>query len=149
MLKRVLIKQNYDRKTPVIPSSDDPERCEESLVEILPDSTKKVHDPRRVISLNVDHGEFFGVKSGFSRNMIIGFARMNGKSVGIVANNPLFLASAIDCDATDMAARFIRTCDCFNIPLISLVDVPGYLPRVKEEYKYKGIIRDGAKMLYA
>ena len=79
--------------------------------------------------------------------MVTGFARMNGKPVGIVGNNPLFLASAIDCDASDKAARFIRTCDCFNIPLISLVDVPGYLPGVKEEHK--GIIRHGAKMLYA
>jgi len=79
--------------------------------------------------------------------MVIGLARMNGKPVGIVANNPFFLASAIDCDAADKAARFIRTCDCFNIPLISLVDVPGYLPGVKEEHK--GIIRHGAKMLYA
>ena len=79
--------------------------------------------------------------------MVTGFARMNGKPVGIVANNPLFLASAIDCDAADKAARFIRTCDCFNLPLISLVDVPGYLPGIKEEHK--GIIRHGAKMLYA
>ena len=138
---------NCTQKAPVIPSLDDPERCEEALLEILPESPKKVYDMRRIISLIADHGEFFETKSGFARNMVTGFARMNGKPVGIVGNNPLFLASAIDCDASDKAARFIRTCDCFNIPLISLVDVPGYLPGVKEEHK--GIIRHGAKMLYA
>jgi acetyl-CoA carboxylase carboxyltransferase component len=138
---------SYTQKAPVIPCLDDPERCEEALLDILPESPKKVYDMRRVISLIVDHGEFFEVKSGFARNMVTSFARMNGKPVGIVANNPLFLASAIDCDASDKAARFIRTCDCFNIPLLSLVDVPGYLPGVKEEHK--GIIRHGAKMLFA
>ncbi|MBM4333673.1 MAG: methylmalonyl-CoA carboxyltransferase [Deltaproteobacteria bacterium] len=138
---------SFTQNPPVIQSEDDPERCEEGLVEILPDSPKKVYDMRRVISLIVDHKDFFEVKAGFARNMVTGFARMNGKPVGIVANNPLFLASAIDCDAADKAARFIRTCDCFNLPLISLVDVPGYLPGIKEEHK--GIIRHGAKMLYA
>jgi acetyl-CoA carboxylase carboxyltransferase component len=135
------------QKAPAIPPLDNPERCEEALADILPESPKKVYDMRRIISLIVDQGEFFEVKGGFARNLATGFARMNGKPVGIVANNPLFLASAIDCDAADKAARFIRTCDCFNIPLISLVDVPGYLPGVKEEHK--GIIRHGAKMLYA
>jgi acetyl-CoA carboxylase carboxyltransferase component len=138
---------NYTQRAPVIPSLEDPERCEEGLAEILPGSAKKVFDMRRLISLIVDHGEFLEVKGGFARNMFTGFARMNGKPVGIVANNPLFLAAAIDCDASDKAARFIRTCDCFNLPLISLVDVPGYLPGIKEEHK--GIIRHGAKMLYA
>ncbi len=137
----------HTQRAPVIPSLDDSERCEEALLDVLPESPKKVYDIRRVISLIVDHGEFFEVKGGFARNMTTGFARMNGKPVGIVANNPLFLASAIDCDAADKAARFIRTCDCFNIPLLSLVDVPGYLPGMKEEHK--GIIRHGAKMLFA
>jgi acetyl-CoA carboxylase carboxyltransferase component len=138
---------SYAQKTPAVPPRDDPARLEEGLTEILPESPKKVYDMRRIIGMVVDHGEFLEVKSGFARNMVTGFARMNGKAVGIVANNPLFLASAIDCDAADKAARFIRTCDCFNVPLISLVDVPGYLPGVKEEHK--GIIRHGAKMLYA
>ena len=137
----------YTQKPPVLTPSDDPERREEALTGILPDNPKKVYDMRRLVSLVVDNGEFFEVKAGFARNIVTGFARMNGKPVGIVANNPLFLASAIDCDAADKAARFIRTCDCFNIPLISIVDVPGYLPGAKEEYK--GIIRHGAKMLYA
>lgn len=138
---------SYLEKPPIKPTQDYPDRCEEKLLEILPDSPKKVYDMRRLIPLIVDEGDFFEIKPNFARNMITGLARMNGKPVGIVANNPFFLASAIDCDAADKAARFIRTCDCFNIPLISLVDVPGYLPGVKEEHK--GIIRHGAKMLYA
>lgn len=138
---------SYLGKPPIKPTQDNPDRCEERLLEILPDSPKKVYDMRRLIPLIVDEGDFFEIKPNFARNMITGLGRMNGKPVGIVANNPFFLASAIDCDAADKAARFIRTCDCFNIPLISLVDVPGYLPGVKEEYK--GIIRHGAKMLYA
>jgi acetyl-CoA carboxylase carboxyltransferase component len=148
-MKKLLsfLPSSFTQKPPAIQPNDDPGRCEEALAEILPDSPKKVYDMRRLISLIVDNGDFFEVKSGFARNMVTGFARMNGRPVGIVANNPLFLASAIDCDAADKAARFIRTCDCFNIPLISLVDVPGYLPGVKEEHK--GIIRHGAKMLYA
>ena len=148
-IKKLLsfLPSSFTQKPPSIQPDDDPGRCEEALVEIPPDSPKKVYDMRRLISLIVDNRDFFEVKSGFARNMVTGFARMNGKPVGIVANNPLFLASAIDCDAADKAARFIRTCDCFNIPLISLVDVPGYLPGVKEEHK--GIIRHGAKMLYA
>lgn len=149
MIKKLLsyLPSSYLEKPPTQTTSDDPHRCEEKILEILPDSGKKVYDMRRIINLIVDDGDFFELKSGFARNMIIGLARMNGRVVGIVANNPFFLASAIDCDAADKAARFIRTCDCFNIPLISLVDVPGYLPGVKEEHK--GIIRHGAKMLYA
>lgn len=138
---------SYLEKPPIKPTQDNPDRWEERLLEILPDSPKKVYDMRRLIPLIVDEGDFFEIKPNFARNMITGLARMNGRPVGIVANNPFFLASAIDCDAADKAARFIRTCDCFNIPLISLVDVPGYLPGIKEEHK--GIIRHGAKMLYA
>ncbi len=149
MVKKLLsfLPSNYTEKPPFIPSADDPERCPEELVDFLPDSAKKVYDVRRLILQVVDSGDFLEVKAGFARNMVVGFSRLNGKVVGIVANNPLFLAAAIDCDAADKAARFIRFCDCFNIPLVSFVDVPGYLPGVKEEYK--GIIRHGAKMLYA
>ncbi|MGB9699354.1 MAG: acyl-CoA carboxylase subunit beta [Thermodesulfobacteriota bacterium] len=148
-IKKLLsyLPSSYREKPPLKSPNDDPNRCEEKLLEVLPDSPKKVYDMRRLIPLIVDEGEFLEIKPGFARNMVVGLARMNGKPVGIVANNPFFLASAIDCDAADKAARFIRTCDCFNIPLISLVDVPGYLPGVKEEHK--GIIRHGAKMLYA
>jgi acetyl-CoA carboxylase carboxyltransferase component len=138
---------NCAQKPTVAQSSDDAGRCEEALADLLPDIPKKVYDMRRLISLVVDNRDFFEVKAGYARNMVTGFARMAGKPVGIVANNPFFLAAAIDCDAADKASRFIRTCDCFNIPLISLVDTPGYLPGIKEEHK--GIIRHGAKMLYA
>jgi acetyl-CoA carboxylase carboxyltransferase component len=148
-IKRLLsfLPSSFMQKPPTIASADDPGREEEALVDILPGSPKKVYDMRRLITLVVDNGEFFEVKAGFARNMVTGFARMGGRTVGIVANNPLFFASAIDCDASDKAARFIRTCDCYNIPLLSFVDVPGYLPGIKEEHK--GIIRHGAKMLYA
>lgn len=138
---------NCTQKPTVAQSSDDAGRGEEALADLLPDTPKKVYDMRRLISLVVDHKDFFEVKAGYARNMVTGFARMAGKPVGIVANNPFFLAAAIDCDAADKASRFIRTCDCFNVPLISFVDTPGYLPGIKEEHK--GIIRHGAKMLYA
>jgi acetyl-CoA carboxylase carboxyltransferase component len=138
---------NCTQKPTVARSSDDAGRCEEALADLLPDSSKKVYDMRRLISLVVDDKDFFEVKAGHARNIVTGFARMAGKAVGIVANNPFFLAAAIDCDAADKASRFIRTCDCFNIPLISFVDTPGYLPGIKEEHK--GIIRHGAKMLFA
>jgi len=138
---------NYTQKPPAVDSWEEPASGEEKIARLLPDSSKKVYDMRKLISCVVDGGEFFEIKPGFARNIVTGFARLHGRTVGIVANNPLFLGAAIDCDASDKAARFIRTCDCFNIPLISLVDVPGYLPGVKEEYK--GIIRHGAKMLFA
>lgn len=138
---------NYLERPPAIPFSDDPPSREGALDDFLPDSAKKVYDMRRLIALVVDEGKMLEVKAAFARNIVVGLARMAGRPVGIVANNPLFLAASIDCDAADKAARFIRTCDCFNIPLLSFVDVPGYLPGVKEEYK--GIIRHGAKMLYA
>jgi acetyl-CoA carboxylase carboxyltransferase component len=148
-IKKLLgfLPQSFAELPPRHAVSDDPERREEALNDFLPDSPKKVYDMRRLIPHLVDDGEFLEIKAGFARNIVVGLARMNGQPVGIVANNPLFLAAAIDCDAADKAARFIRTCDCFNIPLLSLVDVPGYLPGVKEEYK--GIIRHGAKMLFA
>jgi len=138
---------NCTQKPTMVQSSDDAGRCEEALADLLPDTSKKVYDMRRLISLVVDNKDFFEVKAGYARNMVTGFARIAGKPVGIVANNPFFLAAAIDSDAADKASRFIRTCDCFNIPLISFVDTPGYLPGIKEEHK--GIIRHGAKMLYA
>ncbi len=148
-IKKLLsfLPSSFAEKPPAQPVSDDPGRCEEGLIDLLPDSAKKVYDMRRLISHIVDNREFLEVRGGFARNIAVGFARMAGQPVGIVANNPLFLAASIDCDAADKAARFIRTCDCFNIPLLSFVDVPGYLPGVKEEYK--GIIRHGAKMLFA
>ena len=148
-IKRLLsfLPSNYTQRPPSIGSWVNPESGEEAFAQMLPGSPKKAYDMRKLISLIFDQGEFFEIKPGFARNMVTGFARLKGQAVGIVANNPRFLGAAIDCDASDKAARFIRTCDCFNLPLISFVDVPGYLPGVKEEYK--GIIRHGAKMLFA
>ena len=138
---------NYTLKPPSTKSGLDPDPAGEGITQIIPDSPKKVYDMRKLISRIVDGGEFFEIKPSFARNIVTGFGRLNGQVVGIVASNPLFLGAAIDCDASDKAARFIRTCDCFNIPLISFADVPGYLPGAREEHK--GIIRHGAKMLFA
>jgi acetyl-CoA carboxylase carboxyltransferase component len=118
-----------------------------SLDSIVPENPRKAYDMRQIITKIVDGGDFFEAKSLFARNMIVGFARLNGRSVGFVANQPLHLAGAIDINASIKAARFIRFCDCFNIPIITLVDTPAYLPGVKQEHD--GIIRHGAKMLFA
>jgi len=133
-------------KPPFVPSKDDPFRLCDELVEIVPDNLKKTFDMKRVIRSLADDGDFFEIKERFARNMITGFARIGGFSVGIVANQSTVLAGSIDSDASDKAARFYRFCDCFNIPILTLADVPGYLPGVAEEHK--GIIRHGAKMLY-
>lgn len=148
MIKKLLsfLPSSYLEKPPGVDTGDDPNRCDESLLDILPENPRAAFDMHHIISKIVDNGDFFEVKARFARNMITGFARLGGYSVGIVANQPLVAAGCLDCDASDKAARFYRFCDCFNIPIICLVDVPGYLPGVKEEYK--GIIRHGAKMLY-
>jgi Acetyl-CoA carboxylase, carboxyltransferase component (subunits alpha and beta) len=135
----------YD-KPPIVDTGDGPYRCDQELLGIVPPEPKRPYDMKRVIRHIVDNGDFFEVKANFALNMITGFARIGGYPAGIVANQPLVMAGSIDCDASDKAARFYRFCDCFNIPIITLTDVPGYLPGVKEEYK--GIIRHGAKMLY-
>jgi len=127
-------------------TGDKPDRCDESLIDIIPENPRTPFDMRQIILKIADNGEFMEVKKGFAKNIITGFARLGGYSVGIVANQPMVYAGCLDCDASDKAGRFYRTCDCFNIPIITFADVPGYLPGVKEEYK--GIIRHGAKMLY-
>jgi len=137
---------SYLEKPPWIDTGDDPNRQEESLAEIVPESSRTPFDMRKVILAIVDKGEFLEVKKNFARSMITGFARLGGYPVGIVANQPMVNAGCLDCDVSDKAARFYRTCDCFNVPIITLADVPGYLPGIKEEHK--GIIRHGAKMLY-
>ena len=119
---------------------------DESLDDIVPDNPRATYNMYDIIHRIVDNGEFFDVKANFAKNMITGFARLGGQPVGIVANQPMVLAGALDCDASDKAAKFYITCDCYNVPIISLIDVPGYLPGVHEEHK--GIIRHGAKMLY-
>ncbi len=118
-----------------------------TLDALVPDSPRQSYDMHRVISGVVDDGSFTEVHAQYARNIICGFARIEGRSVGIVAQQPEVLAGVLDIDASDKAARFVRTCDCFNVPLITLVDVPGFLPGVDQEHR--GIIRHGAKLLYA
>jgi acetyl-CoA carboxylase carboxyltransferase component len=118
-----------------------------TLDALIPDSPKQSYDVHTVIGGIVDAGSFTEVHAGFARNIVCGFGRVEGRSVGIVAQQPEVLAGVLDIDASDKAARFVRTCDCFNIPLITIVDVPGFLPGVEQEHR--GIIRHGAKLLYA
>ena len=115
--------------------------------DLVPEDSRKPYDVRNVIRRIVDNDDFFELKAKWARNLVTGFGRMDGRSVGFVANQPMFLAGSLDVDCSDKAARFIRFCDAFNIPIITLVDVPGYLPGTKQERS--GIIRHGAKMLYA
>ena len=138
---------NNRQKPPRVQCDDDPERANEVLSEIVPADPSKTYDMRRVIRELVDRESFRELQPSFAKNMIIGLARLQGQSVGVVANQPRHLGGVIDIDAADKAARFIRFCDCFNIPLIILADVPGYMPGSDQEKK--GIIRHGAKMLYA
>jgi methylmalonyl-CoA carboxyltransferase large subunit len=126
----------------------DPQVAPDPLLEtVVPDDGKKGYDVRQVISRVVDHADFLEVQSGFAPNLVIGFARVTGSTVGIVANQPLVQAGALDIDASNKAARFIRFCNAFNIPLLTFVDVPGFMPGLAQEYG--GIIRHGAKMLHA
>lgn len=117
------------------------------IEEIIPSDPKKPYDVRDVIKSIVDDSNFLEVQELFARNIVIGFARLNGETIGIVANQPMYLAGVLDCDSADKAARFIRYCDSFNIPIITLEDMPGYLPGVDQEHA--GVIRHGAKVLYA
>ena len=132
---------------PAYEAEDDINRVEEALNEIVPTNPNKPYDMKEIIRLLADDGDFFEIQEHFAQNIITGFIRLNGKTVGVVANQPKFLAGCLDINASDKSARFIRTCDAFNIPLLNLVDVPGFLPGTDQEYG--GIIRHGAKMLYA
>ncbi|MDE6786782.1 MAG: acyl-CoA carboxylase subunit beta, partial [Muribaculaceae bacterium] len=141
------IPQNNMEETPLVPCSDPIDRLEDKLNEIVPDSPKKSYDMYEVIGAIIDNGEFLEVQPAFARNIITGFARFNGQSVGIVANQPKVLAGVLDVNASRKAARFVRFCDAFNIPLVTLVDVPGFLPGTGQEYN--AVILHGAKLLYA
>ncbi len=132
---------------PRIVPNDAPTRSEEALNSIIPDTPNKAYDMKSVIKYIVDDGTFFEVQAHFAQNILIGFARMNGRPVGLVAQQPRALAGVLDINASDKAARFVRFCDCFNIPIITFVDVPGFLPGTEQEHN--GIIRHGAKLLYA
>ena len=132
---------------PYQPPTDDPNRLTDTLVNIVPEDPSRPYDMLEVIRAIVDDGDFFETHADFAQNIIVGFTRMAGHPVGIVAQQPAYLAGVLDIDASDKAARFVRFCDCFNIPLITLVDVPGYLPGTSQEHA--GIIRHGAKLLFA
>jgi propionyl-CoA carboxylase beta chain len=127
--------------------SDDPLRIEEGLNSIVPDDPNKPYDIKEVIQMIVDSGYFFEIHENYAQNIVVGFARLGGHSVGIVANQPAVLAGVLDIDASEKAARFVRFCDAFNIPIITFEDVPGFLPGTNQEHH--GIIRSGAKLLYA
>ncbi|MDQ3724676.1 MAG: acyl-CoA carboxylase subunit beta [Actinomycetota bacterium] len=127
--------------------SDDPEREDTELDTIVPDDPSKPYDMRDVIARIVDDEEFFEVHEHFAKNIVCGFARLDGYPVGVVGNQPAFLAGVLDIEASEKAARFVRTCDCYNVPLLTFTDVPGFLPGTDQEWN--GIIRHGAKLLYA
>jgi len=139
--------QNNMEEAPRKVCTDSIDRLEDSLNEIIPDSPNKPYDMYEVIGAVIDNGEFLEVHASYAKNIIVGFARLNGQSVGIVANQPKVLAGVLDINASRKAARFVRFCDAFNIPLLTLVDVPGFLPGTGQEYG--GVITHGAKLLYA
>jgi len=141
------IPQNNMEDPPFEPTKDDPLRTEEALNTLVPDDPSKPYDVKELIRLIVDEGRFFEIHEHFAKNIVVGFARLGGHSVGIVANQPAVLAGVLDIDASEKAARFIRFCDAFNIPLITFEDVPGFMPGLAQEHG--GIIRSGAKLLYA
>ncbi len=132
---------------PYYEPDDDPQRPCEGILELIPDAPNKPYDMKKVIAEVVDDGDFFEVNPLWAMNIVCGFARVDGHVVGIVGNQPAVLAGCLDIDASEKAARFVRTCDAFNIPLVTFVDVPGFLPGTNQEYG--GIIRHGAKLLYA
>ena len=141
------IPQNNLEEAPIVKNEDPIDRLDDGLNTIIPDSPNRPYDMYDVIGAIVDNGEFLEVHADYAKNIIVGFARFNGQSVGIVANQPKFLAGVLDINASRKAARFVRFCDAFNIPLVTLVDVPGFLPGTGQEYG--GIIAHGAKLLYA
>jgi propionyl-CoA carboxylase beta chain len=139
--------QNNMEAAPFFTPTDRPDRMEEALTTIIPDSPNQPYDMVELIEHVVDDGEFYEVHQHYAQNIVVGFARLDGYSVGIVGNNPAALAGTLDIDASVKAARFVRFCDAFNIPIVTFVDVPGFLPGVDQEHG--GIIRHGAKLLYA
>ena len=150
MLVRELLSylpQNNMEDPQLVATTDDPLRTEAALDSIVPENPNQPYDIKRVIELIVDDGHFFEVQEEFAANIVVGYARLGGNAVGIVANQPMVLAGVLDINASEKAARFVRTCDAFNIPLITFVDVPGYLPGTDQEHN--GIIMSGAKLLFA
>ncbi len=141
------VPQNNMEDPPFIASSDDSLRMEAALDTLIPDDPSKPYDIKDVIHLVMDNGQFYEIHEAYAQNIVVGFSRLGGHSVGVVANQPAVLAGVLDIDSSEKAARFVRFCDAFNIPLITFVDVPGFLPGTAQEHG--GIIRAGAKLLYA
>jgi acetyl-CoA/propionyl-CoA carboxylase len=141
------IPQNNLEVSPISESQDDPSRLEPEFSKILPENPYEQYDMKQIIKLLVDKGDFLEVHEHFAENILVGFARIDRRAVGIIANQPMYLAGALDINSSTKAARFIRFCDCFNIPIVTLVDTPGYMPGADQEHN--GIIRHGSKLLYA
>jgi acetyl-CoA carboxylase carboxyltransferase component len=139
--------QNNMENPPVVPCSDPAQRTAEHLNTFIPENPNEAYDMKEIILQTVDYGDFFEIKKDFAPNIVVGFARYNGRSVGIVANQPAHFSGVLDIDSSIKGARFVRFCDCFNIPVVTFVDVPGFLPGTAQEYG--GVIRNGAKILYA
>jgi propionyl-CoA carboxylase beta chain len=139
--------QNNLETPPRVESGDDPLRMDPELDSIVPDNPNKPYDMREVVHHVVDDGDFFEVQELFARNIIVGFARLDGIAVGVVGNQPAQLAGVLDIESSEKASRFIRTCDAFNVPIVTFCDVPGFLPGTAQEWD--GVIRHGAKLLYA
>jgi propionyl-CoA carboxylase beta chain len=149
VVKKLLsyLPSNYMEDPPAAEPTDDPNRTDESLAHIIPDDPDKPYDVKEIITRIVDKGEFFEIQPLWAQNIVIGFARLNAKVIGVVANQPAHYAGALDINSSMKAGRFIRFCDCFNIPIVTFVDVPGFLPGVEQEHG--GIIKHGSKLLYA
>ncbi len=148
-IRRLLsyLPQNNVEDPPRVDPWDDPERADEELNSIVPDQPRKPYDMTNAVERVVDEGSFFEVHGGFAKNIVVGFARLDGRSVGVVANQPRVNAGTLDIEASEKASRFVRTCDSFNVPIVTFVDVPGFMPGTDQEHE--GIIRHGAKLLYA
>lgn len=138
---------NNTAELPELVGQDDPNRIDMSLDTLIPDSANKPYDVKELITKTLDDSDFFEVQEKHAANIVVGFGRMEGRTVGVVANQPMVLAGVLDSDASRKAARFVRFCDCFNIPIITFVDVPGFLPGTAQEYG--GLIKHGAKLLFA
>jgi acetyl-CoA carboxylase carboxyltransferase component len=149
MIRKLLtyLPQNNMEDPPFVSTGDDPLRMEEELNRIIPDDPSKPYEMKKVIQLIVDDGLFFEIQENYAANIVVGFARLGGHSVGIIANQPAVLAGVLDINSSEKAARFIRFCDAFNIPIITFEDVPGFMPGINQEHG--GVIRSGAKLLFA
>jgi propionyl-CoA carboxylase beta chain len=147
--RRILayLPQNNLSDAPVVATSDPMDRMDPTLDHVVPDDPRMPYDMHDVISKIVDDGTFLEIQPGWAPNIIVGYGRLGGRSIGVVAQQPAVLAGALDIDASIKAARFVRTCDCFNVPVVTFVDVPGFMPGVAQEHG--GIIKHGAKLLYA